>query len=200
MFSRRGEMLEGRVQKINAKYAAVLCAPSNGGGGEKWRVPYRLLQLRPGAKNHGDSEKAAAELARELMDKHGLADWRFALDDAESRAAVCRYRSKTIGVSRLFARAADTEELRDAILHEIAHALAGANHHHDGVWKTIARKIGCTANRCCEKPFAPAQWLRKCAKGCFPPIPARRRRRGLICIVCRTPIIHEPNPALSPSR
>jgi len=34
----------------------------------------------------------------------------------------------------------------DALLHEIAHHIAGYTNGHNHVWKTVAKQIGCTAN------------------------------------------------------
>jgi predicted SprT family Zn-dependent metalloprotease len=37
--------------------------------------------------------------------------------------------------------------VRNNILHEIAHALAGPGHHHDQAWKTIAKSTACNGER-----------------------------------------------------
>lgn len=37
--------------------------------------------------------------------------------------------------------------IKYTILHEIAHALAGAEHHHDNVWKAICKSIGGNGER-----------------------------------------------------
>jgi predicted SprT family Zn-dependent metalloprotease len=42
----------------------------------------------------------------------------------------------------------------DVILHEVAHALAGPFVGHGPTWKTIAKEIGCSANRCVDIDFA----------------------------------------------
>ena len=38
--------------------------------------------------------------------------------------------------------------MKNTLLHEIAHALAGHEHNHDEVWKATARSIGCDGCRC----------------------------------------------------
>ena len=35
------------------------------------------------------------------------------------------------------------EDIKDTVLHEIAHAIVGCNHHHDYVWRACCNKIGC---------------------------------------------------------
>jgi predicted SprT family Zn-dependent metalloprotease len=39
------------------------------------------------------------------------------------------------------------EEVRDPILHEIAHAIAGLKNGHNPVWKSICRRIGARPDR-----------------------------------------------------
>lgn len=194
-FVHKGERISGVVQKLNPKRAIVLPPETEheNESGKIWDVPYRLLTLESPEMNYGAQEQAAAELARRLMNEHNLGEWRFQMDEATSRAAVCRYTSKIIGLSRLFIRHASEADLRDAILHEIAHALAGPRHNHDAVWRRVAQSIGCTGNRCYHKSFAPAPWLLKCPNGCFPPRKVKRRRHGAICRNCRSRVFYEPN-------
>lgn len=92
------------------------------------------------------------ELATDLMAEHGLVGWRFQWDDAKRRAGVCRYTTKTIGMSRMWAEHASDDDIIDTILHEIAHALVGAGHGHNHVWRAMARSIGCNAQRCATAP------------------------------------------------
>jgi predicted SprT family Zn-dependent metalloprotease len=37
--------------------------------------------------------------------------------------------------------------IENTVLHEIAHAIVGAVHHHDNVWRDCAQRIGCDGNR-----------------------------------------------------
>lgn len=95
-------------------------------------------------------QSEAYNLAVELMDKHGLLDkgWSFNFDDTKRRFGVCRYRSKTIGLSLPLTLANQEAEVRDTILHEIAHALVGPGNGHNEVWKAKCREIGCRDQRC----------------------------------------------------
>ena len=80
------------------------------------------------------------------MAAHGLDDWRGQLDDARRRFGVCRMRSKVISISRPLCELNTEAEIRDTILHEIAHALAwqrhGENCGHDARWKEICLEVG----------------------------------------------------------
>ena len=39
------------------------------------------------------------------------------------------------------------EKIINTVLHEIAHGIAGATHHHDRVWVQAAQRIGCDGQR-----------------------------------------------------
>ena len=54
---------------------------------------------------------------------------------------------KEIRLSKYLIALNDENEIRDTMLHEIAHFLVGANHGHDRVWRQQAIKIGCNGER-----------------------------------------------------
>lgn len=90
------------------------------------------------------------DLAVGLMRQHGLNGWTFEFDNAKRRAGVCRYRCKVISLSRHYVRlnADNYEDIRDTILHEIAHAIAGFKAAHGPAWKAVCRRIGAKPERC----------------------------------------------------
>lgn len=89
-------------------------------------------------------------LGNQLMKQHGLTSlgWFFELDNAKRRFGVCKYRSRTIGISKYLAVLNDEAQVKDTILHEIAHALVGPGHGHDAVWKRKCIEIGAKPERC----------------------------------------------------
>lgn len=93
-----------------------------------------------------------ASLAIDLMDEHGLYDWSFQWDNAKSRAGVCKFGQKVIGMSRMWAEHASDDDIINTILHEIAHALVGPGEGHGPRWQAMAKRIGCTAERCATAP------------------------------------------------
>jgi predicted SprT family Zn-dependent metalloprotease len=109
----------------------------------------------------------AATLGRRLMDLHGLDDWSLAFDNARTRAGVCRVAGKELALSRPLTRLHTEPEVRDTILHEIAHALVGPEHGHDTVWRAEAVRIGCSGNRCLTSANGPveADWVGSCPAG-----------------------------------
>lgn len=109
----------------------------------------------------------AYALACRLRDQHGLVGWRIEFDRAKRRAGVCRHASRTIGLSTALTRLHDEAEVRETVLHEIAHALAGPRHQHDETWRAIAVSIGSSGERCVREdaPRVLGDWRGVCAGG-----------------------------------
>ena len=128
----------------------------------------------------------AWRLAHRLMEEHGLAGWRFELDRAKRRAGICRHAQKVIGLSAPITRLHPEAEVRDTILHEIAHALAGPKAGHGPAWVATARRIGCSAERCVpeDAPTVPGAWRGVCPQG-HTADRHRRPERVLLCTLCR---------------
>ncbi|MFI7587086.1 SprT-like domain-containing protein [Spongisporangium articulatum] len=111
--------------------------------------------------------ESAGRLARGLMARHGLLGWSLVFDNAKTRAGICRQDRRQIGLSRVLTALHDEAEVRDTVLHEIAHALVGVEHGHDEVWRAQARRIGCTGRRCVPEsaPTVPGRWRGLCPVG-----------------------------------
>lgn len=128
----------------------------------------------------------ARRLARALMDEHGLQGWTFDFDRARVRAGACHFHDRRITLSRALTQAQGEEEVRETVLHEIAHALVGPGHGHDETWRRQAVAIGSTGQRCysAEEPVVPGRWQGRCTAG---HVVHRHRRpaRLLLCGRCR---------------
>ncbi len=122
-----------------------------------------------------------------FFEKYDLNDWSFRFDHAKSRVGLCIYNKKIISLSLHFVKVATSEDIRNALLHEIAHALVGHCHGHDSVWKAKALEIGCNARRCYEKPFFTPKWIMFCPNGCFK-ISRQRKNKKLICKSCKVSV------------
>jgi predicted SprT family Zn-dependent metalloprotease len=69
--------------------------------------------------------------------------WRIKLNGRISRAlGRTNFMSREIEMQKDFVRNGTREEIKDTIMHEIAHALVGSNHNHDSTWKAMALKLG----------------------------------------------------------
>jgi hypothetical protein len=126
----------------------------------------------------------ALALADELVTEHGLADWTVVLTRAKKQAGICRFARREIGLSAPITVLEDEAEVRDTILHEIAHALVGPRHGHDAVWRAKALEIGCSGRRCATGEGVPGTWVGTCPAG----HQVRRHRRPVrvvSCPVCR---------------
>jgi predicted SprT family Zn-dependent metalloprotease len=128
----------------------------------------------------------AFEMAERLVAEQGLAGWQVQFDNAKRRAGVCRFGDRVIGLSAHLARVHEPAEVRDTVLHEIAHALVGPAHGHDAVWRAAALRIGCSGTRCVEEgaPRVVGAWLGVCSAG---HVKDRHRRpeRVMSCAQCR---------------
>lgn len=130
----------------------------------------------------------AYRMARHAMDVHGLTDWGLGLDRAKVRAGACHFTDRRITLSRALTLAHDEEQVRETVLHEIAHALVGPRHGHDQVWRAKALSIGATGQRCWVggegSPAVPGRWVGRCAGG-HEVQRHRRPSRVLLCLRCR---------------
>ena len=108
-------------------------------------------------------------LADKLLDEHGLIEkgWRFSFDRAKRRAGSCKFSKKEITIAKAYAEQQEVMEIRNTILHEIAHALVGSQHGHSQIWRKKAREIGCDASRCHHIVFSKPKYILTCNNRCF---------------------------------
>ena len=109
----------------------------------------------------------AYAMAEYLLEVHGLDEWEVVYDGAKRRAGICRFAERQLGLSAPLTAVHSEADVRDTILHEIAHALVGPRHGHDERWRRVARSIGGSGERCAspDAPTAPAAWLGTCPGG-----------------------------------
>ncbi len=91
------------------------------------------------------AELLAKELINEFLPYRG---WNFQFDNAKRRFGQCRFSKRTISLSKPLTIANDEAQVRDTILHEIAHALAGASAGHGPIWKNMCAFVGANPQRC----------------------------------------------------
>lgn len=128
----------------------------------------------------------AAKLARSLIAKHGLRRWTFRYNRGKRTLGICNYTRKRIELSQFYVAHNDEASVRDTILHEIAHALAGERAGHGPKWQAVCQRIGATPERLDHTAIMPkGHWAATCP-GCG--TVHRRFRRPLLgrTYVCRT--------------
>jgi predicted SprT family Zn-dependent metalloprotease len=102
-----------------------------------------------------------------LIRLHLDPSWTFAFDNARTRAGLCSYDKKRISVSRLLAARYEDDEIHQVLLHEVAHAIAGAGAGHGPRWKKISRDLGYEGKRLHGGAIADelAPWIGTCPNG-----------------------------------
>ena len=107
------------------------------------------------------------DLARSLMERHGVGHWDVGFDRARRRAGQADHQRRRITLSRHLMALYDESEVRETVLHEIAHARVGPNHGHDAVWRAEARRIGARGERLVDRnaPTIEGPWRGTCPGG-----------------------------------
>jgi predicted SprT family Zn-dependent metalloprotease len=137
----------------------------------------------------------AAQLARSLMAQHGLSGWSFRFDHARRRFGSCRYRERVITLSRPLVLLNDVAEVRDTILHEIAHALSPGDGH-GPKWRAACRQIGARPVRCYSDQTVrsparpPARYRLGCGHCDWWVDRHRLTRTRYVCRRCSGPLIY----------
>jgi len=120
------------------------------------------------------------------MKRFRLEGWRFGFNRRKRSLGLCRYTEQRIELSAHFVAAHDEPAIRDVILHEIAHALAGHEAAHGPLWRAIAESIGARPERCGEAQMPAGRWQAVCpaCRQHYDRIRRPRRRSKYICPKC----------------
>lgn len=111
--------------------------------------------------------------------------WSFGFDNAKRRAGLCDYTRKRITVSRYLSARYDDDTNHQTLLHEVAHALAGADAAHGARWKAVARDLGYVGGvtHAGETATDLAPWVGVCPSG-HTAYRHRRPARATSCVKC----------------
>jgi predicted SprT family Zn-dependent metalloprotease len=111
-------------------------------------------------------------------------DWSFQFDRSKVRFGKCNYGRREISLSQFLVALNDEADVKETILHEIAHALAPPRAGHGPAWRAIATSIGCNARRCYgEEVVQPSPKYKGTCPGCRRVI-YRHRRTVVACGKC----------------
>jgi predicted SprT family Zn-dependent metalloprotease len=125
----------------------------------------------------------ARRLAQRLMARHGLDGWTFGFNRAKRTMGLCRHHARRVELSVYFVLANDQASVRDCILHEIAHALAGLKAGHGPKWQRTCRRIGAKPERCGEAQMPDGKWRAVCP-GCRRKYTRHRRPKRNLLYSC----------------
>jgi predicted SprT family Zn-dependent metalloprotease len=135
----------------------------------------------------------AKQMAWDLLAQHGLSGWRFQFNHARRCFGSCRPRARVITLSKPLTLLNSQSEVRDTLLHEIAHALTPGDGH-GRRWKAKCVEIGAAPRRCYSEsevaapPRQPARHLLGCPV-CNWWVPRRRKTsQEFLCKHCRGPV------------
>jgi hypothetical protein len=97
----------------------------------------------------------ATSLLRAELIKHGLSDWgiRINTDPTTPYVGMCSHRDKLIILNDYHIDIHPENEVRDTILHEVAHAIVGPNMGHGFVWQQKAQELGAKPIATCSLSF-----------------------------------------------
>lgn len=83
-----------------------------------------------------------ATLARTHMDQHGLEGWFIKIVNVFGVAGRCVYSRRTLEFNAKWCAVASDLDVKNTVLHEIAHALVGPGRGHDYIWHARFLSIG----------------------------------------------------------
>lgn len=90
----------------------------------------------------------AEKMALQILQTEVLHDWSFRFDRAKKRFGQCNYLKKEISLSRYLVELNTEEKVKDTIIHEVAHAIAGYESGHGKIWKQCVVRMGGVPERC----------------------------------------------------
>ena len=129
----------------------------------------------------------AADLAAAMLAAHGLGDWSFRFNRSKLNMGLCRYGLRRVELSAHFVEGNSEEAVRDTLLHEIAHALAGRRAGHGPAWRAMCLRVGARPERLSYEVDMPeGRWQAVCG-GCGMRHHRHRRpkhMRGWFCRHC----------------
>jgi predicted SprT family Zn-dependent metalloprotease len=133
--------------------------------------------------------EAAKQMALRLMGKHKLiaGGWTLQMGKAVRAFGSCSWEARHITLSGPMIVLNDTAEVRDTILHEIAHALAGRKAGHGPMWKLMALAVGARPERCYTARTVrvpPGRWRFECPTCGLTGTRLRKPTRRLSCGRC----------------
>lgn len=126
----------------------------------------------------------AKEMGEELIKEH-CPEYTFKFGHMKTKTGSCHYDNKEIKLSKYFVQQESESNVKNTILHEIAHALT-EGHHHNSVWYAKAIELGCSGEKHCyrENPIVKGSRVYSCPN-CEKEIRAYRKlKKARACKIC----------------
>jgi predicted SprT family Zn-dependent metalloprotease len=157
-----------------------------------------VIQPKGVVSHKGESKASFAEkFIKEKFKEHGLdkMGWKYAFTTTSKRnAGCCKHDLKRLDITVAYVEKATLADIKDTILHEIAHALT-PGHKHDDVWREKAISIGSSGNRTHNVRFSEAKYIQTCPNECFnrPMYRKSNAKRTYVCKKCNLPVFIRSN-------
>lgn len=106
-----------------------------------WRLPYSSVKIRL------DMLQATWDFHKKRICPEEMKDWELKICRRCSKSGgICKFDKKQVVIARCFleSRFNSCSEIRDTLLHEIAHIIAGPRAGHGPGWQNVARILGCS--------------------------------------------------------
>lgn len=129
--------------------------------------------------------KEAEQLAKDLMTQYKVNDYTFDFNISVSTFGWCSTEKKTITLSPKLTELNTEEEVRQVILHEIAHALTPGCAHNE-IWRRVNLAIGGDGQRCYDEKLVEQpthKWVAKCPN-CKREVKRHKKNPRLHCGKC----------------
>ena len=128
----------------------------------------------------------AEQLAKDLIKQYNI-PYSFAWNNSYRYIGRCSCSKHIIYLSKAYTLLNSIDQIKDTILHEIAHALAPISENHGTKWKKIAISLGCIPKACVEREtvIVPFKYIGHCIK-CFKEFKVSRRTRIACRSCCKT--------------
>lgn len=121
----------------------------------------------------------AIALAKQLLNEHGYGNVPVRITRAKVQLGRVTWKRdgsiKYMGLSIHHIKLNDENEIRETILHEIAHMIAGPKVQHGTAWKRAAMRIGAKAERCSSVAVCPPARYQAVCQKCNKPVGTRYR-------------------------
>ena len=85
------------------------------------------------------------------FEKYDLCNWTLKIINSKRKYGHCRWGKNEIAISKKFVAINNWNQMKQCILHEIAHALVGSKAKHGKEFKDVCEKIGCMEDGCYTK-------------------------------------------------
>jgi hypothetical protein len=138
----------------------------------------------------GNNWEYAKRLWKREKQKHGLSGWTLEMFHTADKVGVCKYMSKTIGLSSVFLRGHNCNyaKVKKALMHEVAHAIT-PGHSHNNIWKAKCKSMGGDDRLTMTMVLPGMSWAMVCPSCRWrQEYPTKPNATGMVCGSCRTPV------------